>query len=321
MSPIKAIDTCSFAFPTREILRYIIKAWSIYESYLSMFSKNIIKALDFPKEEYNEARSTMSRQEFIDYLAEQISDFAIPLESFVEMLDDSGVEKAVHINEDVESTTGVKPLPNSYFGKIVKEYPDKLMCFAGVDPHKKKKAVDEAETALTKYELSGITIYPFKHLLYADDPLYYPIYEVAIRYDVPVWIHTSMNWNTEISMDYGHPKYIDHLAIKYPKLKIIAGHAGWPWINEMVAVAWRHSNVYIELSAFRPKYVGMSGSGFESLLYYGDRVIKDKVVWGSTWLLLGMFHKNILEEMKLLPIRPETLNKWIYYNAKKLFNI
>ncbi len=33
-----------------------------------------------------------------------------------------------------------------------------------------------------------------------------------------------MNWNTKISMDYGHPRYIDRLAGKYPNLKIIAGH-------------------------------------------------------------------------------------------------
>lgn len=318
---IKAIDTCSFVFPTKEVLRYIIKAWGIYEEYLNLFSKNIMKVLGFPMDEYEDAKKRMSKQEFVDYLADLMSNFAMPLDSFVEMLDDAGVERAIHINEDIEFKTGVKPLPNSYFRDIVKEYPDKLMCFAGIDPHKKEQAINEAELSLTKYELDGITIYPFKHLLYADDPLYYPIYEVAIKYNAPIWIHTSMNWNTKVSMDYGHPKYIDRLASKYPDLKIIAGHAGWPWVNEMVAVAWRHSNVYIELSAFRPKYVGKSGSGFESLLYYGDRVIRDKIVWGSTWLLLGMSHKNILEEMKKLPIRPESLDKWIYYNAKKLFNL
>lgn len=141
------------------------------------------------------------------------------------------------------------------------------------------------------------------------DPLYEPIYEVAIKYDAPIWFHASNYWHNGDVFDYGHPRYLDKVAVKYPELKIIAGHSGWPWVNEMVAVAWRHENVYMELSAFRPKYVKEPGSGFESLLYYGDRVIRDKVLWGSTWLLLGMPHNQIIREMMELPLRKETLEK------------
>ena len=316
---MRAIDTCCFVFPTKEILRYMVYAWGHFEGYLDLFGRNIVKAVGYSVEEYEKLKKTMSLDELRDYMANLIEKFAIPLNSFVKMLDDAGIEKANHINEDVETTTGVKPLSNDYIASIVKEYPDKLTAFAGIDPHKGEKAVKEVERAITKLELSGITLYPFKHRLHPNDPKYYPIYEKCIELDVPVWIHTSNNWDFTVSADYGHPKYLDKLAAKYPDLKIIAGHAGWPWVNEMVIVAWRHKNIYIELSAFRPKHIVNPGSGFEPLLYYGDRTIRNKVVWGSTWILLGMPPKNVLDEMKQLPVRKESLDKWLYENAKKLF--
>jgi len=313
------IDTCCFVFPTKEILRHMIYDWGHFEGYLDIFGKNIMKAIGENVDEYEKNKKMMSKDQLRDYLANRIEMFEIPLNKFVEILDDAEIEKANYINEDSEMTTGVKPLSNDYIASIVKEYPDKLTAFAGIDPRKGEKAVEEVERAITKLELSGVTLYPFKLRLYPNDPKYYPIYEKCIELDVPVWIHASNSWDYTVPADYGHPKYLDLVAAKYPDLKIIAGHAGWPWVNEMVVVAWRHKNIYIELSAFRPKYIPKPGSGFEPLLYYGDTTIRDKIVWGSTWILLGMFPKNILEEMKQLPIRKESLNMWLYENAKKLF--
>ena len=318
---MKAIDTCSFVFPTKEILRYMIYSWGIYEGYLNMFARNIFSIMGMSKEKYEEMVKSLSKQQLLDKLADLFSKFEVPMSDFVEMLDESGIEKAVHINEDVEATTGVKPVSNEYISKLISEYPDKLLAFAGVDPNKGKAAVDEAEKALTKLELSGLTLYPFKHKIPPEDPKYYPLYEVAIRYNAPIWFHASVNWDNRTTMYLEHPQHFDKLASIYPDLKIIIGHAGWPWVNEFVASTWRHKNMYIEISAFRPKYIGQQGSGFETLMYYGDRVIRDKVVWGSTWILLGMQHNQILEEMKQLPVREESLKRWLYDNAKKLLNL
>ena len=44
----------------------------------------------------------------------------------------------------------------------------------------------------------------------------------------------------------------------------------WPWVTEMVAVAWKHPNVYIEIGAVSPKYIGTPGTGWEPLKVYGN---------------------------------------------------
>ena len=47
---------------------------------------------------------------------------------------------------------------------------------------------------------------------------------------------------------------IDEIALKFPNLKIICGHIGFPWTQEMIGVAWKHANVFIDTSAYLPKY-------------------------------------------------------------------
>ena len=44
--------------------------------------------------------------------------------------------------------------------------------------------------------------------------------------------------------------YIDQIAIDFPELVIVCGHIGYPWTEEMVAVARKHENVYIDTSAY-----------------------------------------------------------------------
>lgn len=36
--------------------------------------------------------------------------------------------------------------------------------------------------------------------------------------------------------------YIDQIAIDFPELTIVGGHIGYPWTEEMIAVARKHEN-------------------------------------------------------------------------------
>nr|AAA17294.1 B229_C2_182 [Mycobacterium leprae] len=44
--------------------------------------------------------------------------------------------------------------------------------------------------------------------------------------------------------------YIDQMALDFPELVIVCGHVEYPWIEEMVAVACKYENVYIDASAY-----------------------------------------------------------------------
>ncbi len=49
--------------------------------------------------------------------------------------------------------------------------------------------------------------------------------------------------------EVGRPIYLDQVALDFPELAIVAGHIGYPWTDEAVAVATKHPNVYIDTSA------------------------------------------------------------------------
>ena len=53
---------------------------------------------------------------------------------------------------------------------------------------------------------------------------------------------------------HAHPSAIDELAADFPDLTIVAAHPGWPWVDEMTAVALHKGNVFWELSGWAPKY-------------------------------------------------------------------
>ena len=44
--------------------------------------------------------------------------------------------------------------------------------------------------------------------------------------------------------------YIDQVALDFPELVIVGGHIGYPWTEEMVAVARKYEHVYIDTSAY-----------------------------------------------------------------------
>jgi uncharacterized protein len=70
---------------------------------------------------------------------------------------------------------------------------------------------------------------------------------------------------------------VDLLAATFPELTIIAAHPGWPWVEEMTAVALHKGNVYWELSGWAPKH-------FPASLKTDIRGrLQDKIMFGSDY--------------------------------------
>ena len=110
--------------------------------------------------------------------------------------------------------------------------------------------VEELEHAITDLGMVGLTLWPCFQQMFCNDRRYYPLYEKCVEHDVVFESHCSVNFSQTKRMDLAHPKYLDEVACDFPELKIIADHGGWPWINEVVAQAWRHYHFYICRKSF-----------------------------------------------------------------------
>jgi len=120
------------------------------------------------------------------------------------------------------------------------------------------------------------------------------------------------------TIDFGRPLYLDRVACDFPGLTLVANHGGWPWVTELVAVAWKHPTVYIELGAISPKYIARPGTGWEPLLVYGRSLLQDRVLWATDCML--PFDRS-LQEARELPLPPEVIDKWLGLNAATLLGV
>jgi hypothetical protein len=315
-----AIIDISSTVPTTEFFYDgILNMPDIYKGYLRVFAPAEMRSAGIDIEQTAKTLGSMTEESLIEFLSLQMEGFPRNLDEFVAALDAAGVRASALHNFDEETAAGIPPVPNDKVAEIMKTYPGRFIGFAGVDPRKGKAAVKEIERCAEKLGLRGVALRPFMQDLHADDPAYHPVYECCQSLGIVVWIHTSINWTLTRKMDYGRPLHLDEVCIKFPKLKIIAGHGGWPWVNEIVALAWRHENLFLDISAYRPRNLAKPGSGWEMLLHFGNTTIQDKVLFGSDWLNVGMHISKIIEEVRALPLKPSVLDKWLGTNAQRLF--
>ncbi len=179
-------------------------------------------------------------------------------------------------------------------------YPDHVAFCIGVSPKglmpdRLKSTLAAYERALSSPHCVGIKIYLGYFPYYASDPLYKPIYELALAHDLPVVFHTGDTANPAGRLKYSHPLTVDDIAVDYPQLKIVLAHFGNPWLVDAAEVAKKNHNVYIDLSglavgkidvnAFRSRYAGYV-SQLETWLAYLDRY--DRVLYGTDWPLVNL---------------------------------
>lgn len=84
-------------------------------------------------------------------------------------------------------------------------------------------------------------------------------------------------------------------------------------LAQMVAVAWRHKNVFIEISGIRPRYIAMPGTGYEPLLVYGNTILQNQIIWGSNWPQVTP--EEGIQGVRGFPLKEEVKEKWLGLNA------
>lgn len=233
-----------------------------------------------------------------------------------ESVDDGGLQRLV---EDMDRANIQRGLlvgaENTATGKIHASYPGRFFTFVTLDPTDGMRAVREFERLVREEGANGLRLSALYNGVTANDRRYYPLYAKAAELDVPVRIYTAMNYANDRPYDLGHPRYLDDVAVDFPELRIVAGLAGWPWVNEMVALLRRHPNLYVDTAAHHPRYFAQPGSGWEQFMQFGNTLLQDKVMVGLSRYLFGVPFETLIEDYKNLPLKEKVIEKWLYGNA------
>lgn len=243
-------------------------------------------------------------------LAEGAYDSVEAMVDALERADAVAVIKAI----DARSTDGLH-ISNEHVAQLCRASRGRFLGFASVDPHTKDEAVEELERAVTVDGLRGLNLQLYHHDLRADDDILRPLYETCVRLGVPVNLHIGMSFSNK-PIRFGDPLAVDVVACDHPELKIVCAPPGFPWIRELIAVAWRHRNVYIGIPGLRPKYLAREGSGWTELLSYGGHVLREKIIFGSAHPLLPI--ERSVDEVRALPLPDGVSRLWLHDNAKRV---
>jgi predicted TIM-barrel fold metal-dependent hydrolase len=208
---------------------------------------------------------------------------------------------------------------NEEVAALVASDPDRYSGFGTVTlaPLRVMRALRQVER-VAALGLRGVNIQPafFDHAI--DDPHLYAIYAKATELGLAIALHTGVNYSRRHAIDGERPARLDRVACDIPEGTFIACHGAWPWIPEMVAVALRHPNVLIDFGGLAPKYLGVPGSGWEAMLRFMDRGLRDQVLFATDWPVFP--HERALREWRELGLRPETLEALLGGNARRLLS-
>ncbi len=111
---------------------------------------------------------------------------------------------------------------------------------------------------------------------------------------------------------HGHPLLLDDVAIYFPELKLVGAHQAWPWIDTMIAMAWKHPNVYVAMSGHAPKYWD------PKMVHFLNSRGQGKVMWGTDYPLIQ--HDESLSQIEALDLKPEAKEKLLRDTALKVFD-
>jgi predicted TIM-barrel fold metal-dependent hydrolase len=241
-----------------------------------------------------------------------------PLGSYLAAYDRVGARHVVVKAKDVESTFGIK-VDNEAVAAFCRAHSPRFIGWAGVDPHKGEAAVRELEMAVRELGLRGLNLQCFEHRLAINDPRLYPLYRKCVELDVPVNIHCGINFSTDCLMEHGRPLLLDQVLVEVPGLRVVASPPGWPWVHELIGVAWRHPNLSIAVSAVRPKLLATPGSGYEGLLQYGNTVLQDRILFGTSYPMQPI--ERAVQEVLQLPLKDSVRDKWLHGNAARFLGV
>lgn len=315
----KVIDLDLPIPPSAEQIASTMKLWALgrgakgLANYRHIFGPSKARGFGVSIAELERLSRELSPDAFDAMLLERAQRLAMPLAAFITQMDAAGIAWGAFRTDSNDRTA-----------EVVAQYPGRLLGQALANPHEGMQAVRELERAVKELGLRSFYASPFRYGLPPNDKKFYPLYAKAAELHIPVFVYVTMNYNTALPMDLSHPRHLDEVAMDFPELPLIAGCGGWPWVPEMVGVARRHQNVYIDTEAHRPKHLATPGSGWEMLLQFGNTLLQDRVLFASNWAAYFQPSEGVLQrviaEMWALPLKEAVKEKWLYHNAACLFN-
>ncbi len=256
---------------------------------------------------------------FVDKIGVDEDTYAgVSLDDMLRRMDAAGIEQAFLIaaRSGPAGHPASQHIPYELVADAVKAHPNRFHGLAGLDPTQGMAQVRELTHAIENLGFIGAHSYPHWFELPPDHAKYYPLYAKCVELDVPIQLQVgqSLVYSKNFPRrSVGRPITLDAVACDFPELKIIGIHVGIPWAEEMIAMAWKHENVFIGGDAHSPKYWP------QSFVQYLNSYGQDKVIFGTDFPVLGF--ERTMREIDDLNLKPAVRRKFLRDNVARIYGL
>jgi hypothetical protein len=225
-------------------------------------------------------------------------------------MDAAGVAMGVVVGRNAGMLGSVS---NDDVAEFVAQHPGRFVAVASIDPSNRKTAVAEIDRRIAA-GFKAINIEPgaWREPMHTDDRRLYPIYAHCEDRSIPLIMMTGGQAGPDIS--YTSPERIDRVLADFPTLKIVSSHGNWPWVTEILHVAFRRPNLYLSPDMYLANLPGMT-----DYVQAADGFLADRFIYASSYPFCGV--KIYADWFRKLPLRPENREKVMYRNAAALLGL
>lgn len=237
------------------------------------------------------------------------------VDEFVKYMDDSDVDVVMIPSAKMASyETGqlIWDVKEEQVVELADAAPGRVVGLFGIDPREGMVGVRRLEDSVKNGPFVGAHLHSYGFNLPLNDRKFYPFYAKCTELGVPVVMQVGHSAERMPSA-MGRPLLLDDIALDFPELTIVGAHTGWPWVEELIALAWKHRNVYVGTSAHHPKYWE------PSLVRFANSRGKGKVLFGTDYPVMD--HKDALSAIAKLPLKDESRDLVIGGAARSVFKL
>lgn len=242
----------------------------------------------------------------------------VSMPDYIAKMDRAGIGRSllIAVRAGDLRMAGSAEIPYDQVAEYCRTYPDRFSGLAGVDPYRGMQGLRDLTYAVEELGFVGAHLYPHWFELPPDHAKYYPYYAKCCELDVPIMMQVGQNlvYNRQRALpSVGRPICLDRVAIDFPELKLIGIHIGVPWTDEMIAMAWKHENVFIGGDAYAPKYWP------PQFVHYLNSYGQDKCLFGTDWPVIDP--ERAVAEIEAMDLRSEARAKLMRDNARRVFRL
>ncbi|WP_156687924.1 amidohydrolase family protein [Mycobacterium sp. Marseille-P9652] len=235
----------------------------------------------------------------------------VPIEVTLAAMDAGGV--GFGLLSAWRGPNGQDLVSNDEVAEWVRLHPNRFAGLAAVDLDRPMDAVRELRRWLAE-GFVGLRVVPWLWGAPPTDRRYYPLFAQCVESRVPFCTQVGHTGPLRPS-ETGRPiPYIDQVALDFPELVIVCGHVGYPWTEEMVAVARKHENVYIDTSAYTIRRLPD-----ELVRFMKTSTGQRKVLFGTNYPMIA--HAHALAGLDELGLDDATRDAFLYRNAERVFGL